>query len=435
MTTVRNADQFIAAINDKLIHWRRQLHQIPEVGWCEYQTTSYIFEQLKETAFDVYVGKEIHSLNGRYGLPTIVEEDKFAALATASGVQKSLIEQMKGGFTGVVAQLKTGRPGKHFAFRFDIDALPLEESNTDQHLPHQKHFHSNHDGVMHACAHDGHAAIGLGLAAFLNEHKDELNGTYTMIFQPAEEGGRGAKSIVEKGWLKNVDYFLSGHIGIHSHKIGQIAATTSHILATTKLNVTFTGLSAHAGVEPHKGKNALLAAATATVHLYTIAPHASGDTRINVGKLEGGRGRNIVADHAQMEIETRGETDTENQYMLTQARRIIEAAAKMNDVDVKMEVVGEAHSTEVDNDFFEKFKKATESSRYVQQVVPSTSLNGSEDVTYMMNEVRKNGGKATYMNFGTPLKGGHHQRDFDFDEKVLAVAVNSLCCFIIQEQE
>ncbi len=435
MTTVRNVDQFVATINDQLIGWRRQLHQIPEVGWCEYQTTSYIIDQLKQTPFSLYFGAEIHHSTDRYGLPSNEEEEKYIKLANDAGVEPSLIEQMRGGFTGVIAELKTGRPGPHFAFRFDIDALPIEESNTEGHLPHQKHFGSNHEGVMHACAHDGHAAIGLGLAQFITEHQDHLNGTYTIIFQPAEEGGRGANSIVKKGWLKNVDYFLSGHIGIHSTKVGQVAATTSHIFATTKLNVTFTGVSAHAGVEPHQGKNALLAAATATVQLYTIAPHASGETRINVGKLEGGRGRNIVADHAYLEMETRGETSVENEYMLTKARQIIEAAAQMHDVGVKIDVVGEAPSTDVDHDFFEKLMRATEESRYVHEVVPLIPLNGSEDVTYMMNEVRNNGGKATYMNFGTPLATGHHQSNFDFDEGVLAVAVNSLCRFILQEQE
>ncbi|WP_236838840.1 amidohydrolase [Caldalkalibacillus salinus] len=417
---------FLARLRPQLTEWRRDFHQHPELGWTEYRTTYHIAQILKPLGFDITVGKDVLVSEERMGVPTEEELHTCEQRAVEEGVPEAWVEKMQGGHTGLVAQWDTGRPGPHFAFRFDIDALPILESQEDSHLPQQHGFRSRHEGEMHACGHDGHATIGLGLAHWIKRMKDELDGRFTLLFQPAEEGSRGAKAMVEKGWLDDVDYFLSGHIGIQSLPVGHVVATTSGFLATTKMNVLFHGTSAHAGFAPEQGKNALLAAAATALHLQGITRHSEGATRINVGTLEAGSGRNIIADFGKIQLETRGETTALNQYMVQEAQRIIQATARLYDVDVEIDIVGEGIGTESDQAWISVVEQACASSEHIQHVAPHIHAGGSEDVTYMMNRVQDQGGQATYMVFGTPLPAGHHHPQFDYDEDVLAVAVEAL---------
>ncbi|EGL81754.1 amidohydrolase [Caldalkalibacillus thermarum TA2.A1] len=424
--------QFFQEIESKLLRWRRDLHQYPEVGWTEYRTTYWLGQELVQLGYKLSVGKEALVSKARMGVPEPEVLKQAENRALAEGVPLEWIKRMEGGHTGLVACWETGRPGPHFAFRFDIDALPIDEGKEDGHFPYQEGFRSRYRGQMHACAHDGHAAIGLGLASWIACFNKVLNGSYTLLFQPAEEGSRGAKAMVEKGWLDDVDYFVAGHIGLQPLNIGDVVATTSGFLATSKLNVFFHGKAAHAGVEPEQGKNALLAAATAALHLQAIPRHSQGATRLNVGKLVAGKGRNIIPDQAFMEIETRGETTELNRYMVREAKRIIQAAAHMYDVQLEIVEVGEGLGGESDKEWVDIVQKACRNAIYVQHVLPHLQAGGSEDATYMMRRVQERGGKATYMVFGTPLPAGHHHPCFDFDERVLMVAVETLGRCILQ---
>ncbi|WP_257346804.1 amidohydrolase [Pseudalkalibacillus decolorationis] len=417
---------FIQERNESFVKWRRTLHQIPETGWTEFQTTFFIGKQLQSLGFTLTVGRDVLVSSERMGIPEQTVLSEHEQRAKKAGVPDEWLEKMIGGHTGLVASWDTGKKGPHIALRFDIDALPIIESTESSHLPQESDFRSKHDGSMHACAHDGHAAIGLGTAHFIEKFQNQLEGKFTLLFQPAEEGSRGAKAMVEKGWLENVDYFISGHIGIHSLEIGDIAATTSQFLATTKMNVTYDGQSAHAGVEPQKGKNALLAAAAASLHLHGISRHSSGATRINVGKLEAGNGRNIIADIGKIELETRGETTELNHYMVDEARRIIQSTAGLYDVNVDIQIVGDGLQAKCDEEWVRVVELACAESPAIKRIIPELPLGASEDVTYMMNRVQQKGGKATFLLFGTPLAKGHHHPQFDFDERVLAIAVETI---------
>ncbi|WP_246943311.1 amidohydrolase [Bacillus pinisoli] len=419
-------NDFIESIEDSLITLRRELHECPELGFTEYVTTYKIGRELEKLGFDLSIGKESMISQSRLGKPS---EDVLVAnenRAREMNVPNDWLEKMKNGNTGLVAQLDTGIPGKHIAMRFDIDALPIFESKEDEHFPYQEGFYSKREGVMHACGHDGHAAIGIGVAHFLHRYKENLSGRFTLLFQPAEEGGRGAKPMVEKGWLDSVDYFLSGHIGIHSLPVGEIAATTTKFLASTKYNVVYKGKSAHAGLEPNEGRNALLAAAAASLHLNGITRHADGATRVNVGKLEAGTGRNIIADFAKMEIETRGETTALSDYMREEALRILKATPILYDVKEEIDIVGFAPSAECDSEWVDIVQKACHSSERIKNVLPVLPLGASEDVTFMIDHVQQKGGSATYLVFASPLPAGHHHPCFDFDEKVIPTAVEAL---------
>ncbi|QEK13091.1 amidohydrolase [Crassaminicella thermophila] len=253
--------------------------------------------------------------------------------------------------------------------------------------------------------------------------KDQLTGKVKLIFQPAEEGVRGAKAIVEKGVLDDVDYFLSGHIGF-STSTGKIVANPWGFLCTTKLDVTYIGKGAHAGVAPNDGNNALLAASSAVLNLYAIPPHKDGPTRINVGILQAGVGRNIVAPKAFMEIETRGLNTTLNQYMYEKAMKIIKHTATMYDVSYKIEKMGEAVDCVSDQELIDLVIAKAKDIEGVDEIEREMYFGGSEDATLMMRRVQQRGGKSIYILLGTEIKAPHHNEWFDFDESILSIAVN-----------
>lgn len=419
-------DEWIKKKESKIQTWRRHLHQRAEVGFCEYETTHYIVEQLQGLGFTLYTGEHVMDKEARFGVPSEQTLATHEERALTNGVPKEFLEEIKGGFTGVIAVLDTGRQGKHAAMRFDIDALPIEEAEEETHLPAKLGFRSTHAGMMHACGHDGHTAIGMATAHFISEHCKQLNGRFTLIFQPAEEGSRGANAIVQKGWLDNVDVFWSGHLGIKSLPVGTLVSGATDILATTKIDVELCGQTAHAGMSPHEGKNTLVAASSLVLGLHAIAPHGDGTTRINVGYMESGSGRNIIPGHAFLQLETRGSSTRENQYMKQEAFRRIEGAAQMHGVSAQIDIVGEGLAANTDHMWLTAIPEAVKESDYVSAVQDNLSLGGSEDVTYMMQHVQEAGGKAAYMIYGTPLVAGHHHRLFDFDEAALPVAVSAL---------
>ena len=133
-----------------------------------------------------------------------------------------------------------------------------------------------------------------------------MAGTIKLIFQPAEEGVRGARAMVAKGIVDDVDYMFGGHIGFKATKSDSLVCLTGGFLATTKLDASFKGESSHAGAAPERGRNALLAAAASCIALHSISRHGQGASRINVGVLQAGTGRNVLPDVGLIKMETRG---------------------------------------------------------------------------------------------------------------------------------
>lgn len=427
--------QRVQAMKEELVQMRRNLHKYPESGWVEYRTAAIVAEQLTRHRFQVYAGVEAGKPESRMGVPDAAVLRQHEARALSEGADPAWIERMKGGHTGVVGVLRTGKPGPVIALRFDMDANDLTESSNVEHRPVREGFASKHDGMMHACGHDGHTSIGLGVAKLLDEHRDQLCGEIRLLFQPAEEGSRGAKALVDAGWLEGVDYFFGGHIAFKSKRLGEIVAATNGFLATTKINVEYTGRASHAGAAPEEGRNALLAAAAAALHMNGISRHSGGATRINVGRLEAGSGRNIVAGRAVMKLETRGGTTLLNEYMKNEAIRIIESAANLYDVNCQWEIVGEAPGAESSPELIPYIQRAVEGMGNVDSFVPTRELGGSEDIVYMLNRVQEQGGKASYLLFGSPIQDGHHQERFDFDENVLLIGTELLMRLVLLCQD
>lgn len=411
------------SLHTQLINWRRDFHQHPELGFLEMRTSTIVADELNKLGYDIKIGREVMNPDFTMGKPTQEETAAHYNWAKENGAVIEYLDKVADGYTGIVASLDTGKPGPTVVFRVDMDALPIYESEDSSHFPLQEGFRSVNN-EMHACGHDVHTSIGLGLATLLVENKTELKGTIKIIFQPAEEGTRGARSMVEAGVVDDADFFIASHIGT-GVPFNHFLASNNGFLATTKLDVSFKGVSSHAGGQPEDGKNAMLAAANAVINLNAIPRHSGGATRINVGELHAGSGRNVIADSASLKIETRGTTSELNDYMKQYAESIIQGAAQMFEVDYTIETVGEGKSAKGSTELAKVLVEAAGSENLVTQL-EENKPSGSEDATFFINRVQENGGQASYCIFGTDLAAGHHNEKFDVNEDSMMPAVQTL---------
>lgn len=420
--------QLAESMEERMVTYRRDFHKYAESGWFEMRTSSLIARRLTELGYEVLVGEQVCKREARMGVPSEEELEANYKRAIAQGADPEFVEYMKDGMTGVIGILRAGE-GPVIAMRFDIDALGVVERTDDGHFPAREGFASVNPGMMHACGHDGHATIGLGVAEVLMQIKDQLHGTVKLVFQPAEEGVRGAKSIVANGHMEDVQYMLGGHISKHDPGYEDVDVLPGYAggLATTKYDVTFHGLSAHAGGNPEKGKNALLAAASAVLNLYAIPRHGKGGSRINVGTLHAGSGRNVVADTAKLEIEVRGETAEINEYMSQKALQVIEGAAMMYDVESEVKVMGAADPMAATPALMERIKRVCEQELGFNPNGTKIGIGGSEDVSYMVNRVQELGGEATFMRLMTTTDAPAHNIGYNFGEDVLVKSVKLFC--------
>ncbi|TCP29435.1 aminobenzoyl-glutamate utilization protein A [Scopulibacillus darangshiensis] len=408
-----------------LIEWRRDFHKHAESGWAEFRTASIVASKLSSWGYDVRTGMDVIDTDARMGVPDKEFLEQQEKRALSQGADPEWLRHFSGGFTGVVAILDTGQPGPTIGFRVDMDALDIQESSSKDHLPAREGFASMNTNMMHACGHDAHTSIGLGVAYVLSQIKSRLKGRIKLIFQPAEEGVRGAKSMVEKGVVDDVDLFIATHIGLDAD-LGELICGNLGHLATTKFDVTYTGKSAHAGANPEDGKNALLAAAAAALNMHAISRHSEGQSRVNVGVLHAGSGRNIIPGQAHLKAETRGTTTEINQHMYQKAVKIVKAAASMYEIDASIDIVGGAESCEPSEELLGFIRQQADNITEIHSVKATTGSPGSEDATYMMSRVQEKGGLSAYIVFGTKLAAGHHNERFDFDEQVMSIAVKTL---------
>ena len=413
--------QITADLEPKIIAYRRDFHRHAESGWTEFRTASLVARRLTDLGYQVKVGREVIKEEERMGVPPPEVLAARWQRALEQGGDPEFLAEVEGGFTGVVGMLSNGE-GPTIGLRFDMDALDQVESQSPDHRPVREGFASVNREAMHACGHDGHTAIGLGVAETLMRLKDQVRGTVKLVFQPAEEGVRGARSMVGAGVVDDVDYMLGHHL-YSGQETGHITCGTRGYLATSKFDAIFSGQPAHAGGGPNEGKNALQAAATAVLNLYAIPRHREGATRINVGRLNAGTGRNVIPATAHLAIETRGATTELNDYMYNHAVRILEAAAQMYDCGLELKAMGGAQSANSDTELAERIKKIVKQIGDFSLVLHSTS-GGSEDFTYMMKRVQDNGGLATNIGVGADLGGwGHHTAEFDLDESAFKGAM------------
>ena len=410
----------LSAYHDQLINIRRQLHQNPEEGWSEFTTTAFLVTTLRGYGYDVLTGRKVVAPEACLGREESVVKAGLER-ARRNGVSEELLSEMEE-LTGCVAVLDTGRPGPTLAIRFDIDCVPVTECTDDTHVPAKEGFISKNPGFMHACGHDAHMSMGLAVAHWVTDNKDKLSGKIKILFQPAEEGVRGAAGMAASGILDDCDYFLGSHVAM-SAKSGEIATNLYGYLCTTKLDVTFHGKPAHAGACPQEGRNALTAAANATVQMMGISRHSGGMTRINVGQLIAGEGRNVIPSKAVMKLEVRGETGEINQYMVDQVTNICKGIAMSFGVTYEMRKMGEAVDLTADQELVDILNAAGRATPGITVVDKALNFGGSEDATILARRVQAHGGKAAFFLWGSDRPSGHHTSTFDIKESDLDPAL------------
>ncbi|MFZ5352556.1 MAG: M20 metallopeptidase family protein [Bacillota bacterium] len=363
-------DTSIKDLKEVLTKVRRDLHRIPEPGLKEYETTEYISKYLEDLGIQI-----------------------------ETGVMN----------TGVVGFIK-GLSDETIAFRADIDALSVEEqTNVD--------YCSTKTGYMHACGHDGHMAVLLGLARLLSQKKAELNKNILLIFQPAEEGPGGAEPIVESGLLEsyNVKYIFGLHI-FPDIEEGKIGCRPGAMMAQTgEFDIRINGKGAH-GAMPHKGTDALLAAAGLVSALNTVVSRNTDPIEpavLNIGRMISGERRNIIAEEALLEGTMRA--FSEETYGIVR-RRMIEAAESISkayncSVDYEIRDMYPAVTNDeglynmlrdmIDNEDFVILKPQTisEDFSYYQKRVPGLffmlgSRNEKEGYVYSLHNNRFNFNEA-----------------------------------------
>ena len=309
---------------------------------------------------------------------------------------------------------ETGREGPVTAFRFDMDCIAVEENHDETNEAFVGGFDSTFPGLMHACGHDGHTAMGLAFARWIKDHADSLKGTIKLVFQPAEEGTKGASGIAESGLLDDVDYFIGGHVGMDP-KLHELGIITKGFLSTTKINVSYTGKPAHAGAAGQEGRNALMAACSASMQIMGIARHGQGNTAVNIGTLHAGEGRNVVPVHAKMELEVRGANDQICKYMQERALKMIKGSAESYEVGCDIKIMGRATNVVSDPEMCDLIREVATAVPGINRVFDYDTITSSEDCSLLIQKVQSHGGKAVFFYYGCN-HNGHHKSDFEIQD-------------------
>lgn len=422
---------------NKFIEYRREFHKYPENGWREIRTSARIAEILTEMGYDCLMGPDAVNTDTIVKFVKPDEEERKANMerAIAQGANPDFVERTKG-WPGVVAELDTGKEGPVTAFRFDIDCLPYDEPKTPGYRPFDEGYVSCNPESDHACGHDAHTAMGLGIASALQERKDEFRGKIRLLFQPAEETFNGAQSMIDKGHLDDVDYFLAMHVALSAENqplpSHTICCGTKDFLSDRQLDVTFHGRAAHPCGASQEGKNALLAACSAALNLHGIAPHEKGLCRVNVGELHAGIAPNTIAPNALMKIEFRGETPEIVEYVTRRVFDVLDGTARTFDMEYTYDDYGEVPAGKSDDEMMELIERCAKKIPWFEKIYFEGNVGGTDDACAMINKVQSNGGKGTYIGIGTDTTQPVHNPEFDIDEECIPVAID-LCMYALEE--
>jgi aminobenzoyl-glutamate utilization protein A len=415
--------QAAARMKPDLITLRRLLHQHPEVGWLEFRTAAHVCATLADMGYQVRTGQEAVSGEERFGVPSREVLEAAWERARSAGAPLRWLEAMRGGYTGVVAELDTGKPGLLVAFRFDLDALPVHEAVDAEHRPASQGWLSQIPGATHACGHDGHLSIGLALARLVVEFAPVLTGRIRLIFQPAEEGVRGARAMTHA--CTGVDRLLCIHLGLGIPS-GQVIGGAVGFLATREYRASFKGQAAHAGLEPEVGRSALLAAAHAVLALHSLAQYAGHEVRVNVGVLRGGVATSVVPPEAEVLYRIRADDNSIIEALDQRARTAVRGAAATFDCRAELDIIGRAGSEDSHSELAALVADLALSIPGVKTASQHHPFGASEDATHLMQQVHRQGGQATYIMLGADLTAGHHSERFDFDEDSLVIGLELL---------
>jgi len=374
------------ALRDDLVALRRDLHMHPELGFQEFRTSQLVAERLDALGYEVQRGV---------------------------------------GKTGVVALLQGGLPGdRTVLLRFDMDALPIQEQNE---VP----YRSITPGVMHACGHDAHTAVGIGVATLLMRHREQLPGSIKLMFQPAEEGLGGAFAMIDDGLLQNPrpDVALGLHVS-STHDLGTAVVRSGAMMAASdSFRVVVHGRGGH-GAHPEQTIDAVLVAAQIVVALQTIVarnvnPEEPGV--VTVGALHAGEAGNVIAETAELRGTIRSFSPEVRELLHRRVREVCEGMATTlgatAEVQLRMGVdatVNAPRPTAV-------LHAAVAAVLGDDKVNTTYRTTGGEDFSAVLARVPGSfffiGARSDAQGFNFP----HHNPRFDIDEACLPQGVAILC--------
>ena len=422
---------------NQLTEYRREFHKYPENGWREFRTSARVAEILTGMGYDVAMGPDVIE-PGSVGEPERLSEEQTRQemeRAVRQGADPAFVKRTQG-WPGVMAVLDTGREGPVSAMRFEMDCLPYDEPQRPGYRPCDEGYLSCNPQSVHACGHDGHTAIGLGIAAELMKRKGELKGKIKLFFQPAEETFYGAQSIVDKGHLDDVMNFIAVHIALSAENkplpSHTVACGCRDFLSDRQLDVYLEGKAAHPCGASQEGKNALLAACSAALNIHSIAPHEEGLCRVNVGEIHAGVCANTIAPDAMMRIEYRGQKPAISEYAGQRIFDILEGTAKAYDLKYHYVDYGEVPAGASDYAMMEVVQRAAKKVPWFQTVYFEGNVGGTDDAAVMLTKVQQNGGIGSYVGIGADTTGPVHNPEFDFDEDCLQAAME-LCVYALEE--
>lgn len=368
------------ALADEIVALRRDFHRHPELGFQEHRTAGVVASEMENLDLEIQTG--------------IAE-------------------------TGVVALMVGEKPGPTILLRFDMDALPVQEETGAP-------YASIHDGVMHACGHDGHTAIGIAVAKLLHEHQANLPGKVKFVFQPAEEGLGGAERMVAEGVLENPrpDYSLSMHLWNDKPR-GWIGITPGPAMAgAEKFKVVIRGEGGH-GAAPHQAVDPVLAAAQITTALQSIVSRNVDPLKsavVSVTQFQAGEAFNIIPPHATLRGTIRTFTPEVRDLVLQRVEEVSRGVATAMGADANVEFTRLTPPVVNDGDVAAKLHSLTES-MFPEATISSSEITmGSEDMAFFMEGI-----PSSYLFVGSSdtsrsLDSPHHNPRFDFDEAALPMA-------------
>jgi amidohydrolase len=367
-------------LQDQIVKWRRDLHQIPEIGLDLPLTSAYVEQALRDM-----------------GIPV----------------------KTKVGKSGVVGLIEGGEPGPTFALRADMDALPVQEETG---LP----FASRHPGRMHACGHDTHMAMLLGAAKLILAHRSELKGNVKLIFQPAEEGPGGAEPMIRDGVLTDppVDAILGLHIGSIFKEVppGAIGVGYGPLMASLdRFYIKVIGKGGH-GAMPETTVDPVAITATLIGALQQLVSREQKPTHplvLTIGRIQGGTAYNVIPSFVELEGTVRATREDERQNIARRMEQVVAGItqAMRGSYEFKYDfgypplITDEAVTRHVEQTARELFGPEG-------VITLSEPTMGGEDMAFFLERVP---GSFIFLGGANPAKGivrAHHSPTFDVDEDV-----------------